>query len=106
DQVQYGTREKNRSDLSGFSYKLGLQYDAKIAEKMLLSAALSYKPKAKLTSNNQRKIATLARTSSGAESIVNEREIEIPNTEFHLPSDMRFGAGIGWPQKWFLGAEF
>lgn len=106
DQVQYGTREKNRSDLGGFSYKFGLQYDGKIRENLLLSLSASYAPKTKLTSENQRQIATISLSSGGTEILINEREIDLQDTDFKLPSDLRMGAGIGWPQKWFVGAEY
>lgn len=106
DQVQYGTREKNRSDLGGFSYKFGVQYDGKIRDNLLLSLSANYAPGAELTSENQRQIATISLTSGGSETLINQREIELEDTEFKLPSDLRMGVGIGWPQKWFLGAEY
>lgn len=106
DRVQYGSREKNRANLSGFSFKLAAQYEAKLNRNLTLTTSASYRPEATMKSNNTRQLATIALSSSREESIVDEREIDMADKHFNLPSDLRVGAGIGKFQKWFVGVEY
>ncbi|HLS29645.1 MAG TPA: hypothetical protein VK021_02185 [Flavobacteriaceae bacterium] len=100
--IQYGTREKNRSDLSGFSFKLGAQYETRLSKNLWLHSAISYAPKLKLDSENFRKLATIQANGS----VINENEIDLANTSFYTPSDLRIGAGIGEGKKWLVGLEY
>lgn len=102
EDIQYGTREKNRSDLSGFSFKLGAQYEARLSEKLWLQSAVSYSPKLKFDSENFRQIATI----QGNGTVINESEISLANTSFDTPSNLRIGAGIGERKKWLVGLEY
>lgn len=106
DDIQYGTREKNRSNLSGFQFKLGAQYERQLNKKLLLKTSASYSPSAKLNSENIRNLATITRNIAGQAVAVNERDITLGDTNFNLPSDFRIGAGVGERQKWFVGAEY
>ncbi len=106
DQIQYGTLEKNRSNLRGFSFRVGAQYETKISRKLTLETSASYAPSARLTSENHRHLSTIARVSTGGYTEVNSHTINLANTDFDLPSDLRLGVGIGEFQKWFVGAEY
>ena len=50
--VQYQSREKNRSDLSGLNFNLGLSYKKMINEKFELVTGFTYAPESTLKSNN------------------------------------------------------
>ncbi|WP_299228392.1 hypothetical protein [uncultured Psychroserpens sp.] len=110
--VQYLTREDNRSDLSGLNFNIGLNYISMINDKLELQAGLTYSPKSDITSNNERSFSTIIiNQASGQEFVVNtvdgnlaSRNLE--TTDLTLPSRFSFGAGIGQPRKWFLGAEY
>lgn len=102
EDIQYGTREKNRSDLSGFSFKLGAQYEARLSKKLWLQSAISYSPKLKLDSENYRQLATI----QGNGTVINENEVDLANTSFYTPSNLRVGAGIGERKKWLVGLEY
>jgi len=105
EDIQYGTREKNRSDVNGFKFKLTAHYETKISKNLKLQTMVSYAPKAKLTSKNKRWLATLEQSGSN-QSIISENEIDLENTNFYLPENFRVGAGIGKFQKWMVGVEY
>ncbi|MDG5490193.1 hypothetical protein [Psychroserpens sp. SPM9] len=110
--VQYQSRESNRSDLSGLNFNLGLTYKSMISDKLELQAGLTYSPTSDLSSKNERSFATiLINQTTGQEFVVNEFDADLEadglaETDLTLPSRFSFGAGIGAPKKWFLGAEY
>ena len=103
--VQFGTREINRSDLSGFKLKFGLQYEKMITEDLQLTGSASYMPTTNLKSENFRELATLTIFNDN-ELVSDAQEIEVEDDELKLPSEVRFGAGIGKPRQWFAGIEY
>ncbi len=104
--VQYGSREINRSDLSGFTYKIGLAYERMLNEDLQFSFGAHYTPEADLKSENERELATIIFSSTGMDITVDSREIEVASGDLILPSSYTVGAGIGKPRKWFLGLEY
>ena len=110
--VQYQSRENNRSDLSGLNYNVGLSYRTMLSKKLELITGLTYAPESTLTSNNQRSFSTIVISPvSGQEFEVNTIEADLQTsglkrTDLTLPSRISFGAGLGQPLKWFLGAEY
>ncbi|MGR7813173.1 hypothetical protein [Lacinutrix undariae] len=106
--VQYQTRENNRSDLSGLNVNLGLSYKTMISDKLQLTTGFTYTPSSELVSKNTREYSTIIINSfSGEEFVVNTLDVEqLSNTDLTLPSKISFGAGIGQPRKWFVGAEY
>lgn len=110
--VQYQTRENNRSDLSGLNFNLGLSYKTMLNDKLQLTTGLTYSPKSEITSNNERTFSTITiNTITGQEFAYNtiDADLESQNlkkTDLTLPSRFSFGAGVGEPLKWFLGAEY
>ena len=110
--VQYQSRENNRSDLSGLNLNLGLSYKKMLNEKLQLTSGFTYAPKSKINSNNTRSFSSIVfNQATGQEFVVNtiDADLESQNlksTKLTLPSRISFGAGIGAPQKWFIGTEF
>lgn len=110
--VQAQSRESNRSDLSGINYNLGILYKPMISDKLQLTTAFTFSPKANLTSNNQRIFATIAyNPNTGQEFPINEiiADLEsngLKTTDLTLPTKAVFGLGIGQPSKWFLGVDY
>ncbi|MFK2818522.1 hypothetical protein U0L90_00220 [Flavobacteriaceae sp. LMIT009] len=110
--LQYQSKENNRSDLSGLNFNFGLTYTPMISEKLKLTTAFTYSPKADLTSNNQRTISTIViNPDTGADFPVNQIDIDlsadgIDKTELSLPAKTSFGIGVGEELKWFLGGEY
>jgi len=113
DVVQFQTREFNRSDLSGVNLNLGLAYKTMITDKLELAATATYSPESKLSSKNIRRYSTVTLSTStfevaGVSNIieVDLESLNLDNTELTLPSRLAFGAGIGDPKSWFVGAEY
>jgi len=112
NQIQYQSREENRSNLSGLNINIGLTYKTMISEELELQSGFTYSPKSDLSSRNTRKFATIViNETSGQELTVNEIDADLEGlgldrTELTLPSRISFGGGIGKPRKWFLGAEY
>lgn len=112
NEIQYKSREENRSDLSGLNVNIGLTYKTMINEKLELQSGLTYSPKSDISSRNSRIFSTVViNESSGQELTVNSIEADLQSlgldeTDLTLPSRLSFGAGLGAPRKWFLGAEY
>ncbi|MFH6767909.1 hypothetical protein V8G56_04100 [Gaetbulibacter aquiaggeris] len=110
--LQYQSKEGNRSDLSGINFNLGLSYKTKLNDKLELISGLTYAPESNLASNNQRIISTITiNPSTGSEFLVNSFEADLDaqglkRTDLTMPSKLSFGAGIGKPRSWFVGAEY
>jgi hypothetical protein len=113
DIIQFQTREFNRSELSGANFNFGLAYKSMITDKLELSATATYAPESILASTNQRTFATvvldgITRDVIQVSNIV-EADLEaqnLDNTDLTMPSRLSFGAGIGAPKLWFVGAEY
>lgn len=103
--IQYGTREINRSDFSGFSVKFGVQFEKEIKKNLQVTGSASYTPSSNLSSDNFRELATYTPVSNN-EAISDAVEIEVPDDEMKIPSEVRLGAGIGQKRKWFAGIEY
>jgi len=104
--VQYGTSEFNKSDLLGFSFNIGAQYKTMVTPTLELMTSLTYTPETDLTSENTRTIGSFQVLPSGSQIPIDEREIQVDDTEFTFPGQYTIGAGLGKPKKWFVGAEF
>ncbi|TDU42949.1 long-subunit fatty acid transport protein [Gelidibacter sediminis] len=110
--VQYASKENNRSDLSGINVNFGLSYKAMVSDKLQLTTGITYMPKSNLTSENARIFSTVVvNPETEQELIVSAQEADLESqnlrtTDLTLPSKFSFGAGIGQPQKWFVGAEY
>ena len=110
--VQFQTRENNRSDLSGLSFNIGVNYKTMLSEKLELSLAATYTPESNLASENQRSFSTVIyNPSTGSESAVTTTEadldaVNLRNTDLTLPSRMSVGGGLGRPRKWFVGIDY
>lgn len=103
--LQYGTREFNASELHGFSVTFGALYKKMITNKLELSGSVTYTPGTNFNSDNFRKLSTISIIPAGIYT-VDEREIEVPNTEFTFPSQFSIGGSIGQPKHWALGVEY
>ncbi|MFK7746803.1 MAG: hypothetical protein AB8B65_00290 [Kordia sp.] len=109
--LNYGTRSRDESRLSGLSYNLGANYVTKFNDKLSLTTSLTFSPQSDLTSKNSRVLTALNVTGNGGE-IVSPGQVDQVDlgdrtkTDLVLPSKIAFGAGIGERNKWFAGAEY
>jgi len=104
--VQYDTREIGKSDLSGVSMSFGVAYKKMLTKKLEISASVVSTPSFKLTSENSLELATIQISNSGVENVVERQEVTVEDRSLELPADVKVGAGIGRPKKWFVGAEY
>lgn len=105
DGIQYGSREKNLSDINGGTLNAGINYTTPINKKISGFASLTYSPDSKLSSSNSRNIATIQYSSTGAEIIVQPLDVDVANTTITLPSKLAVGFGLSESKKWMLGTE-
>ncbi|HNP31870.1 MAG TPA: hypothetical protein PKN96_01110 [Flavobacterium sp.] len=103
--LQYGTREKNTSDIQGVNFDLGLSYQTKIGKKHSFFSSMTYTPEAKLKLDNARVIEIVQFTSAGTIKVIETNTIPVNNTTIKLPSKFSFGSGFGQLKKWMVGAE-
>ncbi len=110
----YQSRQIDNSSLSGLSFNLGLSYKKMLNETIELVSGITYSPESRLTSNNQRRFASiLYNEATGQEIEVNTidgnpflEQNGLKETDLTLPSRLSFGAGVGERSKWFIGAEY
>lgn len=105
DGLQLATREINRSDIGGFSYKLGMTYERMLNESLQFNFGGYYSPEANLNSDNERELSTI-RFVSGVEVPFDVRQEEVKDGDLTLPSSFTIGTGLGKPKKWLLGVEY
>jgi len=111
DPLDYHSREANRSDLSGFSYNLGLTFKPMISDLIQLHSAFTYAPNYNLNSENNRTFSSIVINSTGEEFPINNIDINLESlglkkTNLSMPSKTSIGLGIGKLRKWFIGTEY
>jgi len=106
DEVQYGTRELNTSEVSGINFNTGIAFKSKINKKLSIFSGITYSPKADLKLANERSIAIVQFSTSGSEVTIDEAEnINVDDTVLTLPSKLAFSTAIGEVKKWSVGGE-
>ena len=105
EDLQYGTTDVNRSDIRGFTFNFGANYQKMLNETLKLHVSSTYAPAMDLDSENGRAISTVD-FSSGTGRIIDFRELDLADTQFEFPSKVSIGAGLGEKNKWFVGAEY
>lgn len=103
--LQYGTRAFNSSELHGFSVTFGAMYKKMITSELEISGSLTYTPGTNFRSDNYRRLGTVSIRPAGIYT-VEEREIDVPNTEFTFPSQFSIGGAISKPKHWAVGLEY
>lgn len=105
EDVELGTQEKNRSDLSGLTFDIAAQYQAKLNEQMTLYSSVVYVPASDISSENTRSVSSVLFNNLGLIQPLDTRDINVPDTDFEYPSSLTLGLGIGTRNKWFVGGE-
>ncbi|MDG1730598.1 MAG: hypothetical protein P8K68_01360 [Algibacter sp.] len=105
--LQNYTQEYNRSDLSGLNINLGISYKTMLNQKLELISGLTFVPESNLTSKNEQSITSVSTLNTLLNKTIETdlADIGLEETDLVLPSRFSFGAGIGEPRKWFVGAE-
>jgi hypothetical protein len=106
EEAELGTREANRSDIFGFTFELGAQYDRMITEKLELRGSVKYVPATEVESQNERQVSSVIFNDTGLIQDIDIIEVPVEDSNFDFPSSITLGAGLGEPNKWFVGAEY
>lgn len=104
--VNYATREKNEFDVNGFNFKFATSYKLKLKNNSYLLSNLTYSPKYKLSTDNNKLIESIMYSGIGDHIIVDQRELEGLKANANMPSELNFGLGYGKEKHWFVGAEY
>lgn len=106
--VQYGTRQINRTDFSGFNLNFGVDYQTKITNRLKLHTAATYAPEMEISTERMRSTAPVMYVQGGDRIPpgYSPNTINFPESKLSLPAQFNLGAGIGLPNKWFIGAEY
>ncbi|WP_298416744.1 outer membrane protein transport protein [uncultured Kordia sp.] len=109
--LNYGTRSKDESKLSGLSYNLGAYYQTKFNEKLSLTTSLTFSPQSNINSDNTRQLLALNLSGNGSEIVSSGQLDDIDlgdkkTTELKLPTKTSLGVGLGEKNKWFTGVEY
>ncbi len=104
--VEFDTREISRSDLSGVSLSFGATYRTMITDKLELTTSVVSTPSFDLKSRNTLELATIRIATNGTETVIENQEVTVEDRDVELPAELKFGAGIGQPKKWFVGTEY
>lgn len=104
--IQFGTRQIDRTDLSGFNLNFGLDYQRALSDNLNFYTAATYSPKMDITAKKIRNTATITLGANGSELVTSEKDITFPDSDLSLPAQLTLGAGLGASNKWFLGAEY
>lgn len=106
EDTELGTRERNRSDILGFTLEFGAQYDRMITDKLELRSSVKYVPSTKVQSQNERQVSSVIFNNFGLVQDIDIIEVPVEDTNFDFPSSVTVGAGLGEPNKWFFGVEY
>ena len=104
--IQYGSQEKNISQVNGFSYNIGAMWEKKINDKQKLFLSAVFTPETTLNLANSRTIATVQYSALTDPYTIDEQEIVVKDTKIKMPNKVAFGAGFGQERKWLVGTEF
>jgi hypothetical protein len=104
--VQYATREINKTSYSGASFNIGAMYETKISDRLTSITSAAFSPQANLGSTTQREYATILVSNLGNEASSDVVAVPETSRNVKLSSKFSFGTGIGMARKWFAGAEY
>jgi hypothetical protein len=104
--VQYATKEFNRSHYDGASFNFGASYITKVNNKYTWSSSATYSTQANLKSTTERELSTVTRNTSGTETTIDLVDVAAYDEDVRLPSKFTVGSGFGQDRKWFAGAEY
>lgn len=106
DQVQFASRERNFTDIRGFSFDVGAFYDIKLSNKLTLKTSGRYETGSALNVNVRREFATIQIGQNQSEAVVNQIDAETSGLKIDLPELYAVGLGLGENRKWFVGLEY
>ena len=105
-EVQYATKEFNKSHYDGASFNFGATYVTKVNNKYIWSSSAVFSTQANLKSTTERELSTVTLNAAGTETTVDLVDVRAYDESVKLPSKFTVGSGFGRDRKWFAGAEY
>lgn len=106
EDVEFGTRERNRTDLQGLTFELGAQFETTVSEKLSLTSSVKYVPGGRIDADNFREVSSVFSNNLALLADVDLQEVTVPDTDFQFPTEVTLGLGFGEKNKWFVGGEY
>jgi len=102
--VDYGSQEKNTSELSGVGFNIGAMYERKI-KKYDFYGSIAFAPQTNLKSNNERVLSSILYSEDYSPGVISQIKDSVPDTTLRIPGQLSIGAGFGKSKKWIVGTE-
>lgn len=106
NQIQYGSRDLNETNVNGFSFDFGGMYDYKISKFRYIRASARYQTGSSINAENLRRASTIILANDGSEIVIDELEINQSQSSVRLSEVRSVGIGLGERLRWFVGAEY
>lgn len=107
ENVQFGTFDFRKSNISGGNFKLSANYTPMITDKVRMNAYLGIDTQVNMSSRNTKSVGSFsASTGQEIENIdVNLDRIGLKDRGIMVPTNTTVGIGFGQDRKWFVGTE-
>ena len=104
---QYSVRELDRSDVTGFTYNLGAQFETTYAERYKIYTSASFQPETSLTLSNERSLQSViySGVDQAVVGVIDSQDFNLADTKSIVPNTYSFGLGTGEINKWFAGGQ-
>lgn len=103
--VPVGTRELNKTYLSGLNFNFGAMYQYKINKKLSFFSSGTFTLQSKMNSENSRDIST-GMLGTGLYFTVVDPGVEVKETiDVDRPFKLALSAGVGEARKWLIGGK-
>lgn len=106
NEVQLATMHRTNSELSGFTAKAGLQYNAKISDKLLLKSGAVFQLENNLSDDGDEVLFSLLNTGDGTISPRDTLFSKSFSGEVKKPLNTILSVGLGEEGKWYAGVEY
>jgi hypothetical protein len=104
--VELGTSETVTTDLGGFSFNFGAQYEYALRPGINLLTSVSFSPGTDLNADSERQFSTFILLSDLSEFSTEVGELQTASGEIRLPYTLNAGIGIEKTRHWMLGVEY
>lgn len=105
--IDRGTQLHRKNNYSGITYNTAINYTKPLYKNVSLDVGVTFSPETKLR-NDLEATYSIFRVdpTSGSLTTVDQRTTNSSNRDLVDPMKYSIGAGIGDPNKWFVGAEY
>ncbi|APG65170.1 hypothetical protein LPB136_07340 [Tenacibaculum todarodis] len=101
-----GTKNEETTRVRGGLYKVGMQYQKELSNKLQLNAGVSVQLESNLTEKNQAYLYSLSFDGSGFEIPRDTLSASSTVTTFNIPLKTNLGVGLGKRDKWYAGVNY